>query len=104
MFKGTCGHCKTFTGSIDEIRLHQRKCGVDPRWAEVQVARLAGHDSTANRLARRILGVAEPMSEEDKEKLRVYNETHKEEIQRRRQIKATVRKNLKAKLKAGVRR
>jgi hypothetical protein len=94
-----CGYCMKVRGKASKVLFHQKHgCSTDPRWGEVVRARRAGHASTADRIARKILGVAEPMSEEAKEKLREYNETHKEQIKARRKAQAAARKNLKAKM------
>lgn len=61
-------------------------------WSKVTQLRRAGEDDAADRLARKLLGVqGPPMSEETKEKLRRYNEEHKEEIKERRLQERLVR-------------
>lgn len=62
-------------------------------WTRVAAMRRAGDLDSADRLARKLLGVqGPPMSEETKAKLREYNETHKEEIQERRRQESEVRR------------
>lgn len=71
-------------------------------WARVAELRREGKDDSAGRLARKLLGVqGEPMSEETKEKLRRYNEEHKEEIQARREQEREVRRRTLALLQTG---
>jgi hypothetical protein len=71
-------------------------------WQKVSDLRQAGHNDAANRLARKLLGVqGEPMSEETKEKLRRYNEEHKEEIQERRKQERATLERTKALLRTG---
>jgi hypothetical protein len=74
-------------------------------WAKVVELRLAHEEDAADRLVRKLLGVqGPPMSEETKEKLREYNETHKEEIKERKEQKLEVRRRTIALLSTGTRR
>jgi len=60
-------------------------------WQEVVELRAQGKDDSADRLARKLMGVqSEPMSEETKAKLREYAEAHKDEITERRRTKARI--------------
>jgi CHASE3 domain sensor protein len=62
-------------------------------WARVVELRRSGQDEAAGRLVRKLLGVqGPPMPEEVKEKLRQYNEEHKDEIKERQQQKREVRR------------
>ena len=61
-------------------------------WQEVVILRAAGKDDSADRVARKLMGVeSKTMSEETKAKLREYAETHKDEITERRRAKARIR-------------
>lgn len=74
-------------------------------WARVVELRRAGESDAADRLVRKLLGVqGPPMSEETKEKLRIYNEEHKEEIKLRKQQEKQVRRRTLALLTTGRRR
>jgi len=71
-------------------------------WGRVVALRAAGEQDAAERLVRKLLGVqGPPMSEETKEKLREYNETHKEEIKARREQEREVRRRTLALLRTG---
>lgn len=62
-------------------------------WARVVELRLAGKHDSADRVAKKLLGVqGPPMSEEVKEKLRRYNAEHADEIKTRRRTQAAIRK------------
>jgi len=61
-------------------------------WKRVIELKAAGKEGSADRLVRKIFGIQEPMTEEDKEKLRIYNADHAEEIKQRKEE----RKALKA--------
>lgn len=65
-------------------------------WARVVELRRSGQEDAAGRLVRKLLGVqGPPMPEEVKEKLRRYNEEHRDEIRERRlQAVATRRRTL----------
>ena len=88
-----CGYCEEVSGKASEILAHQKKdkCQEDKRWGEVIRLTQEGSERAAGTLTRKILGVYEPMSEEDKEKLREYNEKNKEIIKVRRDIKNGVK-------------
>lgn len=74
-------------------------------WARVVELRKTGEADAADRLVRKLLGVqGPPMSEETKEKLRIYNEEHKEEIKLRKQHEKEVRRRTLALLTTGRRR
>ena len=73
-------------------------------WSRVETLRREGHGEAADRVARKLLGVVEPMSEEAKAKLREYRETHKEEIAAKAKAKAVLRKRTKAIMKGRVAR
>lgn len=66
--------------------------GQDADWKRVTELRKQGQDGAADRLIRKMLGVAEPMSEEAKAKLREYYEKNKEAIQERQKAKREVRR------------
>ena len=65
-------------------------------WVRVVELRRSGQEDAAGRLVRKLLGVqGPPMPEEVKEKLRRYNEEHRDEIRERRlQAVATRRRTL----------
>lgn len=61
-------------------------------WSKVVELRAQGMDDSADRKARKLMGIqSEPMSEETKVKLREYAEAHKDEIVERRRVKARIR-------------
>lgn len=61
------------------------------QWTKVVELRAAGDLDAADRIAKRAMGIMpEPMSEETKQKLKEYNETHKEELRDRAKLKRTV--------------
>lgn len=71
-------------------------------WGRVVALRAAGEQDAAERLVRKLLGVqGPPMSEETKEKLRRYNEEHKEEIRERRARERAIRQRTMALLQTG---
>jgi CHASE3 domain sensor protein len=75
---------------------------IDEGWARVIELRRSGQDGTADRLVRKLLGVqGPPMSEETKEKLRRWNEEHKEEIQERKKSERQIRERTIALLTTG---
>lgn len=77
----------------------------DSDWARVIELRRSGEDGAADRLVRKLLGVqGPPMSEETKEKLRLYNEEHREEILERRKQAAELRRRTLALLTTGGRK
>lgn len=72
-------------------------------WKKVRELRLIGRHDAADRLAHKLIcrayGIRGPeMDEETKEKLRQYNEAHKDEIRERRRQKREVEKRLKERL------
>jgi hypothetical protein len=69
-------------------------------WSRVETLRREGHCESADRVARKLLGVVEPMSEEAKAKLREYRNTHKEELALKAKAKAQLRKRTKVLMKA----
>lgn len=96
----TCGFCEKVKGKASEIIIHQKKehCTTDLRWQKVIDLDREGHERAAGKLVRQILGVYEPMSEEDKDALREYAEKNKEKIQQKQEIRAGIKKGLKQKL------
>lgn len=89
-----CPACQT-SGLKSVASLKAHGCAAVADWARVSLLRQKGEDNAAERLARRLLGIrGEPMSEEAKEKLRVYKEEHAEEIKAREEIKKSARKRL----------
>ena len=71
-------------------------------WGRVVSLRTAGEQDAADRLVRKLLGIqGPPMSEETKQKLREYNETHKEEIKARKEQEREVRRRTLALLQTG---
>lgn len=75
---------------------------IDEGWARVVELRRTGQDGSAERLIRKLLGVqGPPMSEETKEKLRRWNEEHKEEIQERKKTEREIRSRTIALLTTG---
>jgi len=90
-----CGRCGDHINSIADLAPHQKTtaCAKQDPFAKVVELREKGEDASARRAVKKILGVqGPPMSEETKEKLRVYKETHKEEIKRRKGIQLSIRK------------
>lgn len=89
-----CPACST-SGLKSVASLKSHGCTMVADWARVTLLRQKGEDQAAERLARKLLGVkGEPMSEEAKEKLRIYKEEHAEEIKAREELKRTTRKRL----------
>lgn len=65
------------------------------KWAHVLELRGRGKRATAERVAKRLLGIkGPPMSEEKKAELRRWKEEHREEIKERRQQKAAFKKRV----------
>jgi len=82
-----------FSGKASQVLDHMKKTGcTDPRWTKIAELHQNNEHDAANRLFRKIFGLVEPMSEEKKEEMRIYNETHKEEIEERRKQKREVKK------------
>lgn len=92
-----CGLCKKGAKNVGDLLRHLKTCS-DPRWERVLEARRKGNHETANRIVRKILGISKPMSEEAKEKLRLWSEAHKDEIRERRRGQ----RRLRAALKSGI--
>lgn len=64
-------------------------------WQRVVDLRRDGKDDTADRVARKLLGiVGPPMTEEKKAELRAYNEAHREERAAKRKAQAAIRRAL----------
>ena len=86
----TCGTCEKFrTKKVGELLDHSKTCRSGD-WAKVVEARRAGNIDTADRIARRAMGVkAPPMSDADRERLKQYQAEHGPEIA------ATLRANRK---------
>jgi hypothetical protein len=91
-----CGACGTEgLKGISELKNHS--CRIKEEWARVMDLRREGHDETANRVARRLLGVkGDPMNEETKEKLRRWKEEHAEDIKAKQELKRQTEERLKA--------
>lgn len=63
------------------------------QWQRVIELRREGKDESANRLARKLLGITGPeMTEETKAKLKAYNEANKEKIAARRAAQRALRR------------
>ena len=74
-------------------------------WVRVAELRVAGQSETADRVARKLLGVqGPPMPEEKKAELREWREAHKEEIAERAKLKRLLRRRTLALLTTGRRR
>lgn len=92
--------CPTLYRALARCRDRQRE-----GWGRVVELRSAGEADAADRLVRKLLGVqGPPMTEETKEKLRAYNEAHKEEIKQRAQQRRDVRRRTLALLTTGGRK
>lgn len=87
-------------------RMEERQQGGSREgWARVVELRAAGVQDAADRLVRKLLGIqGPPMSEETKEKLREYNEAHKDEIKARRVQEREIRQRTIALLTTGKRK
>ncbi len=84
------------------IKRMEERGGDREGWARVVELKAAGKQDAADRLVRKLLGVqGPPMSEETKEKLRRYNEEHKEEIKARKEQEREVRRRTLALLQTG---
>lgn len=83
-------------------QMHDRR---GDHWGQVVALRTSGQLDAADRLVRKLLGVqGPPMSEEVKQKLREYNEIHKDEIRERRNREREVRARTLALLQTGSKR
>lgn len=67
-------------------------------WGKVIELRLAGESDAADRRARKLLGIVEPMPEERKAELKAWKEEHKNEIKERQQQKLKIKKRTLAML------
>ena len=79
------------------------KRGLDRReeWRKVSELRNAGQNASADRLARKLLGVKGPeMDEETRKKLREYNHEHRGEIRERRKQERERKRRLLQKVQA----
>lgn len=94
--------CPTLHRALSRMIECQRAEG---DWARVVELRANGEFDAADRIARRAMGVkSEPMSEEAKEKLREYRETHAEEIKARAKQKRAIKARTRAIMVAPKRR
>lgn len=76
--------------------LKDHGCPTMADWGRVMKLRQEGETQSAERLARRLLGVkGEPMDEEAKERLRRWKEEHAQEIKDREELKRNTQKRLK---------
>lgn len=74
-------------------------------WERVAELRAKGRGDTADRIARRLLGVqGPPMSDEDKARLRQYAVDHADEIRERREQKKRLRRRTMELLKKAPKR
>jgi CHASE3 domain sensor protein len=90
--------CPTLHAALKRAELRY----LDEGWARVVQLRREGNQDAADRLVRKLLGVqGPPMSEETKEKLRLWNEEHKEEIQERKRTEREIRRRTIALLTTG---
>jgi len=88
--------------ALERGRTKQRE-----RWERVQELRRAGLDGSAERLAKRLLGVKSkkgPMTEEKKEYLAQWKEEHKDDIKQRKQSEREIRQRTLALLKTGTKK
>lgn len=84
------------TGIRSVAVLKDHRCSVKEDWIRVAELKRQGKGESADRLARRLLGVkGEPMDEDTKEKLRRWKEEHAQEIKDREELKRNARKRLK---------
>jgi len=94
--------CPTLHRALTRMLERQREQG---DWSRVVELRAKGDLDAADRVARRAMGIMpEPMSEEAKEKLRLYREEHVEEIKDRAKLKRTIRARTRAIMVAPKRR
>lgn len=88
-------------------RLEASRAKVRQKWERVQELRRAGLDGSAERLAKRLLGVKSkkgPMTEEKKEYLAQWKAEHAEEIKQRKQTEKEIRQRTLALLKTGTKK
>lgn len=84
-----CGVCLKFRGKAHEVLEHARNC-FNPLWTKVYELKREFKFDSAARVVRQIFGIAEPMTDEAKAKLKQYRIDHKEEIAEKRKLKALV--------------
>ncbi len=96
-----CCNCKGSGFKTTAVLFRHQDYCLSRAWKEIVDLRLAGDADAADRKARRILGVVEPMTEEAKEKLKTYYEEHKEEILAKAKLKRMTNKKLKERLNSG---
>ena len=99
----TCGKCKkSGYRKVADLEAHwgSNDCSSNKDWQQVIDARKAGNDMQADKLIRKVLGIHHPMSEEAKEKLRLHNEAHKDDIALRRKFNRQATKRIQEKLNA----
>ena len=96
-----CGTCKApGFRAIRELKAHKATACDRETWRKVAELRRAGDGDAADRLARRAMGIkSEPMSEETKEKLRLWKEEHAEEIRAARELEALTKARTRAIMK-----
>lgn len=85
------------TGIRTVAVLKDHGCAAREDWARVTLLKRQGKSDSADRLARRLLGVkGEPMDLETKERLRRWKEDHAEEIKARNEVERQARERLQA--------
>ena len=87
--------------------LERSRAKVRAKWERVQELRRAGLDGSAERLAKRLLGVKSkkpPMTAEKKAELAEWKAEHKEEIKQRKQTEREIRQRTLALLQTGKRK
>lgn len=93
-----CGECKIkVTGST----LFTHPCNSESRqgWAKIIELKKMGNGASADRLAKKLMGIEpDPMSEEDKETMRLYREEHREELRQKAKNKRLQARVLKERL------
>lgn len=96
-----CGTCnEPGFRAIRELKAHKATACDRAAWTKVAELRRAGDGDAADRLARRAMGIkSEPMSEETKEKLRLWKEEHAAEIQARKDLDALTKARTRAIMK-----
>jgi len=90
-----CGVCMDFTDAkASKVLEHAGAC-VDPEWVKIAEARKGGLHDKAARIFRKLFGLAEPMTDEAKAKLKAYAELHKDEIAYKAKVKRALRRMVK---------
>lgn len=87
--------------------LERSRAMVRAKWERVQELRRAGLDGSAERLAKRLLGVKSkkpPMTPEKKAELAEWKAEHKEEIKQRKQTEREIRQRTLALLRTGTKK